>query len=593
MSVPADFKFWLDTQIRDFGTQYNIESLPHAFPGWALVFLFEIDPDDAFNSTDTLEQGDRGLDGWHLDDNDGLFYLIQAKYPSDPSTVIPPGGLRDLFSVFTLLQDLDQARNLSKRLGEIAIKLHQALEGGAKPVFAFLLGGGITTTAKNELEAVAKELAADAVVEIFDIDRLYRHYVARETADDLTGIRVEMPLAGPETISLDATSVEGVDGVLVTNLDVRGLGDAVKEYEPRIYERNVRYSLDVRNRVNSGIRATLHDPARRASFWLYNNGLTILADDFSLVDGSAISVLNPQVVNGCQTVSAIVDVKNQVEVGTAQVLARIIRMEQSEAGHNQAGKISLHTNSQNPVKTSDLKGNDPAQVELQAMFQAIDPPWFYERKRGEWASLTPARRATFNGRRVDKTDIGQRWRAFSKSPAAAISKKDEMYADTTVYSETFRPERSAYLYILAHQLFKQLGDLTLSRNRSRLVELAPNWQLGTPTGEALFNRVRRAKRLWTAHLLYTIGRQFDKGYGSMDGEMARSLLSQLNTDHKVLDQAFRLALRVFYYWQRTLNEQDDMKQALQRDSTAAQWRAELESQLGLLDKDVSRLLPTV
>ncbi|PHM05836.1 hypothetical protein CK516_38060 [Nostoc sp. 'Peltigera malacea cyanobiont' DB3992] len=60
---------------------------------------------------------------------------------------------------------------------------------------------------------------------------------------------------------------------------------------------NVR-DFDVDNEVNREIEATIKSDEHK-SFVLYNNGITIVAEDINVV-GDKMTVTDYQIVNGCQ-----------------------------------------------------------------------------------------------------------------------------------------------------------------------------------------------------------------------------------------------------------------------------------------------------
>ncbi len=74
----------------------------------------------------------------------------------------------------------------------------------------------------------------------------------------------------------------------------------------QLYERNVRRFLGGRGRVNKAIQETLRTNPER--FGLYNNGITIVVTDFEPKEGNLTLLIDPYVVNGCQTTRSIWDV---------------------------------------------------------------------------------------------------------------------------------------------------------------------------------------------------------------------------------------------------------------------------------------------
>ena len=70
-----------------------------------------------------------------------------------------------------------------------------------------------------------------------------------------------------------------------------------------LYEKNVRKFLGNKRKVNKGIEKTIETNPER--FGLYNNGITIVAEQLSLTGIGELSLVNPFIVNGCQTTRSI------------------------------------------------------------------------------------------------------------------------------------------------------------------------------------------------------------------------------------------------------------------------------------------------
>ena len=76
-----------------------------------------------------------------------------------------------------------------------------------------------------------------------------------------------------------------------------------------IFDANIREYLGAGRSVNKGIINTLESPTERSRFFFYNNGITIICSDLTVggqtKQGRPLDLANPQIVNGCQTVSSI------------------------------------------------------------------------------------------------------------------------------------------------------------------------------------------------------------------------------------------------------------------------------------------------
>lgn len=142
-----------------------------------------------------------------------------------------------------------------------------------------------------------------------------------------------------------------------------------------LFRKNVRDFLGTGSETNTRMKETLRNPNEQQNFWFYNNGITILCNDAAInMEDKYIHLLDPEVINGCQTVTTI---RNFKEDSTSEVLVRIV------ASQDQTfmDSMILYQNSSNPVLKRDLKSNDPVQVRLHHEF--FKRGWFYEIKRGQ------------------------------------------------------------------------------------------------------------------------------------------------------------------------------------------------------------------
>jgi hypothetical protein len=110
--------------------------------------------------------------------------------------------------------------------------------------------------------------------------------------------------------------------------------DFLKEYRDKtgdldqIFEKNVRRFLGSRGRVNNkAIQTTLREAPER--FGLYNNGITIVAAEYS-VNEDQITLVEPYIVNGCQTSRTLWEVfHNRIAL---EALGSILRLRRGKRG---------------------------------------------------------------------------------------------------------------------------------------------------------------------------------------------------------------------------------------------------------------------
>ncbi|MEU5844588.1 AIPR family protein, partial [Rhodococcus sp. NPDC047139] len=421
MELAVDFVNWLKNQVHDFAGKYTVAD-HRAFPAWAFTFLFDLDDDQAFNATDTLTQGDAGIDGWYFDTDNSVFHLIQAKYHESPeSSVTSPDGLRALIHAALLLRDSSAIATgpHHDKLSEVSLSMQQALDDNFSISLDYIVAGRIGPNVRTEIEIAVRTLGQNYTATFYDTERMQELWVSDEPIGDLSGETGDFLVSGTgEYYEKGKLEVPGVAKSAIVSLDGRSIAELVSKHGARLFQANVRYYLTKTNRVNKEMAKTLESLEGRSAFWLYNNGLTIVADDYEFIetdDGTVLRASNPQIVNGAQTSSVLRDRRAMIEYGDVSVQTRIIATERSDLGRSALTNISEYTNSQSQVRISDLRANDERHKKIQRAFDSLKEPIFYERRRGEWQALDKAAQTKYAKRRMKKEDVGQRYRLFAVS----------------------------------------------------------------------------------------------------------------------------------------------------------------------------------
>ena len=143
------------------------------------------------------------------------------------------------------------------------------------------------------------------------------------------------------------------------------------------------FSLNIRNYIgNTSTNKNIIDSAEKdpAQFFIYNNGISCLATKVTLHEES-IEVTGLQVINGAQTVKALVHVAKSIERNrllywndlVPQVLVRITEIPEGYGPTQRTReKITQYNNTQNTVKISDFRSNDSVQKNLRDQFEGGD-----------------------------------------------------------------------------------------------------------------------------------------------------------------------------------------------------------------------------
>ncbi|UUX93185.1 AIPR family protein [Methanoplanus endosymbiosus] len=195
-------------------------------------------------------------------------------------------------------------------------------------------------------------------------------------------------------------------------------------YGPRVLERNVRSFLQVRGKVNKGIKDTILENPEM--FLAYNNGLSATAEDVTVTEyegQKCISrIKNFQIVNGAQTTATIHytcnKFKDEVDLSFLHVPVKLTVLHNTEDLDEFVPEISRCANTQNKIDAADFSSNNPFLVELDSVSKRIRAPavggsqmetyWYFERVRGQYddrrnrEGTTPARKKIFD-RQYPKT----------------------------------------------------------------------------------------------------------------------------------------------------------------------------------------------
>lgn len=147
------------------------------------------------------------------------------------------------------------------------------------------------------------------------------------------------------------------------------LADIYKKHNASLLEANVRSFLKFNGGVNKGIRGTILNEKSR--FFTYNNGISTTAKSIELennpVHGLMItSFTDLQIINGGQTTAtlAATNIKNGADLSGifVQMKLTVLKNDDPELIRN----IATYANSQNKVKTADLRAMPGTKKENQA-----------------------------------------------------------------------------------------------------------------------------------------------------------------------------------------------------------------------------------
>jgi hypothetical protein len=173
--------------------------------------------------------------------------------------------------------------------------------------------------------------------------------------------------------------------VFIGRVAVTQIARLMHEYGDLLLERNIRRFLGQTNRVNQDMIATLQDPAARSNFYFYNNGITMVCQQFRHNElqarNFAVQVKNLQIINGgqtCKTIQHALEARPDDDYSEAHVLVRLYALDDND--QSIVDRITYATNSQTPIELQDLRANDEVQRRLVLDVQALG--YAYAPRRG-------------------------------------------------------------------------------------------------------------------------------------------------------------------------------------------------------------------
>lgn len=267
----------------------------------------------------------------------------------------------------------------------------------------------------------------------------------------------------------------------VASVNIVSLYEAYKEHKGAIFAQNLRYFLGRGGKINKEIIETIRTK-ERDNFWYYNNGLTIVCDDFNVREKeSIIHIENMQIVNGAQTTRSIYEALldlGKERAANINVMCRIIKIKEDV---DLLDNIRDFNNRQNPTKSRDFISHNKLQLELQEKFKPLG--YYYEIKRGEKSE--PSVESIIKKRKlkvVDNLTVAQAQYSFMGHPAEAKSQKSALLdLEDGFYNDIFPTGISANELLLSYLCYKEakINYLSVRARRKELTDKDQYLEHGT------------------------------------------------------------------------------------------------------------------
>lgn len=340
------------------------------------------------------------------------WYLVQSKYGSSYSsgkTILEEG----IKVISTLTGKNERLSNMSKELVEKISNFRGCAGENDRIVLVFSTVDPIEERDRNDIDQIRmfgrSQLGNQFDVECVSIGTIYERQLEETALAHQQGVCVE----------LEGNLTAAGDELLIGSISLIQFYDFLKKYRlktgdlDRIFEKNVRKFLGGRVKVNKGMKKTLEGNPER--FGLFNNGITIVASSFARKGENSFELIEPYIVNGCQTSRSVWEVcdiklgsggrgsspdierwKKLAESGC--VVAKIAKV--GIDGENMLNDITRYTNSQNTIRDKDFVSLDTS---FRTWHEEIGNRHnlFLEIQRGGWESQKSLQKRNPNQKKYD------------------------------------------------------------------------------------------------------------------------------------------------------------------------------------------------
>lgn len=414
-------------------------------------------------------RNDKKNDFIYIDEEKGVAVIIQAYFSKSTKSIASANKASDLNTAVSWLLAAPED-DLPETIKAHAIRLRKGLlSGNIQKIYAWYVHNCTeSSNVQEELDRVKQTL--DASVHTHYKKSKIQTYVLEVGNSTLSDwyLQSVSPIFVQSEFNLNCPDGFEIKGELwksfATHISARELYDIYKLERAGLFSANIRDYLGDREsdaNINNGIKNSISDEP--SDFWVFNNGLTILTNDFHFDKANALlKVEGLSIVNGAQTTGAIGNSKLPPKE-SARIPARFIKVE-SNTKHL-VGKIVKYNNSQNKVTAADFRSNDSTQKRIIEEIEKIDTTIIYQGGRRGGAESAIKR----NSNALSSFSVAQALAAFHGDPVIAYNKKSFLWSDDGTYSKYFNEKTTGAHIILCFSLLKRIEFL-----KSNLFEKSTN-----------------------------------------------------------------------------------------------------------------------
>lgn len=372
---------------------------------------------------------DGGADFLLLDPNNNEasdLIIGQAKYYSEISTETAKNAINKMIDFYLNMRSGNYGNTREDVIRRFTI-LNAEVGDESKIKFMLYVSAKQNSIKIKSLEKVLKERIEST--ESYELSVFF----AKDIEEEIKDAESRRPSVEEGKLILDSPNNAlwySDDEAVVVNISAKSLKKLYAKEGTNLLAKNLRYFIKGKSDVNTDVKDTIKNGPD--SFWYKNNGITIVCDSFK-IDGKELKLKNFSIVNGGQTTYLIFKNGPDESMDDFFIVCKVI----SAQGDTDDEKslfvldIAKATNSQKPIKQSDLKANAPEQIRFANAMK--DSGVFYKTKRGE--EIPSIYKIDYKN--SDISDVGKLSLAgIFQLPAASRNKPSSFYNDK-FYEPTF------------------------------------------------------------------------------------------------------------------------------------------------------------
>ncbi|HFJ9482218.1 AIPR family protein [Bacillus cereus] len=463
--------------VENINQENNMNSSSNAFYFFVMDCLFNLQDDETeecitdnfYLRSNKKESGhDRGIDIIYLDDSDtkAHVHLFNFKYTNifdNTKKNFPSGEIEKILNYINLLLQQEESllEHVNPSLKNKTEEIWEVFKSQNPEITIHLCSNhyhGLESREKRRLEL---ELGKYSNINV--VEHTLTEWVKLITKSGKKNINAKLRVIDKNYFEKSVGDIRALIAhfdakdlirMIVNDDDVREKAD-FEDFEQLVnydiledaFEDNVRVYLKQRTKINRNIKETaLSDESHR--FFYYNNGITITCDKFSYPSRRApiVELENLQIVNGSQTLHALFDAFKESPdcLEDIDLLVRIYETKNDQL----TTRIAEYTNSQNPVKSRDIRAIDYMQVKLES--ELFSMGYYYERKKNQYGTRPKKDR-------IDAEKAGQVLMAFyNEMPSEAKNKKSIIFSEK--YDEVFNERINASRLLLPYLLYNKIEN---------------------------------------------------------------------------------------------------------------------------------------